>query len=110
MISLLELVVELDPEQAVLEVLHELLVVNPASAINIGCQSKSHDLLLVKAKGPEIGQALDVLERLKETFVVSIKLAENLEQVKISVLGHGHMSFPESAQLHQLSLSSTGFN
>ena len=110
MVGLLKLIVELNPEQAIFEVLHELLVVNPLRAIYIGSEGKRYDLTLIEAKGSELAQALDVLEWFQEAFVVFIELAEHLEQVQIGVLGHIHVLLSEGAKLHKLSLASTCLN
>jgi hypothetical protein len=105
MVRLLELVVELDPEEAVFEVLHELLVVNPLRTVNVGGQSKSDDLAFIESQRPELGQALYVFERLQEALVILIKLAEYLKEVQVGVLRHIHVVLPESAQLHKLCLA-----
>ena len=79
-------------------------------AIYVGGQCKRYDFTFVQPKWPKSTQALNVLERLEEAFVVLIKLAENLEQVQVYVLWHIYSIFPESAQLNELGFSSAGFD
>lgn len=74
---MLQFVVELDPEEAVLKVLHELLVVNAAGTIDVSGECDGENLALRDAKCGERFETLHVFEWFEETFVVLVEVPQH---------------------------------
>lgn len=63
--------------EAVLEVLHELLVVNPTVAVDVSVKGQGDDLGLCEVD-ISLLQALDVLQDIQESVLVQIVFLEEL--------------------------------
>jgi len=99
----LKLGVELDKEEDIFEVLHELLVVNLLVAVDVCHSHDCDDFAVAKLDWLELFEAVLEFKWLQEAFIVLIKVTEDLEQGKVFILGHLDVDFwLEDTQLDEL--------
>ena len=91
-----------------LEVLHEFLIVDPLVAVNVGQLGDGDDCTRRQINWLELPETMLELQRLQESLVVLVVVAEYLEQSQVLVLRHHHVIRLEYSELDQLGLSAQG--
>ena len=97
---------ELDPEERVLEVLHELLVVNPLAAIDVSHLCNRDNFTVAELNLSELFKAVFVFQWLQEALIILIVVSEHLEQRQVFIFWHLNLIRLEYTELDKLRLSS----